>query len=905
MNFYPQDKFPKKGTPVYNGNGEQYNLSDPKYAYQDGLQNTQKYPNSSTDNLYSTIDSALARAKQIGCEGYHQVTENGISYYKPCSTSNEYDLRIEQLDSALNFTYIGNYRVLTWDTPFERASSYNGWIINTLNSINDGPSLDSEDISIEFRYSVDGKTWSLWENVGTALNGVTNNFSEIYQIPLDPNNKFYPEFRFTSVLKNPDGTFIEIPDSPMDSNIVITDFQLDITYAAPAETPIVYPSPICSNEISKRPIIFSDCKFTFRPYNVNKAVNLYTDLSYMVNNIFGFDVNYYSVQPQARGRDVSLREYTLFDVVDEKCVKIMVPGNQFPDNKINFDPFGLQFEEPFEIHIDKRYFEQNFGKGSQPRKRDIIYFPLTNRIYEINSMYLFRDFMYSPVYFKIELKKYQPKSNTYYQDPAYKEELEGIALTTESLFGEEISAEEKKIAKPQQYGTINTLTQDPVRSYIYKDLSIVGYDLNNNWTIVFNHYYDLSSAFNYVPEFTTEVGSYRNAIRYKELPKFSPGEELAYTCWFSMKNVYNAQSLSKNSYPIRNLTLVSNTSSEITFSSSPAKHGLSTWSSYADNPEGYVSILGDESHTGGYKVLDVIDDYTFIIENKSTTFSQVPITWKMQKAQSRNLFDGLYDTEGNTYGIRIDIIHSGVVDDKGVNFLNVGSFLVRINDTEFNSTLQFVPTYSEWYGLVFNLSNKYKQISINGWSMSFNAQDTLDQTSSLISVHQDLRSFTSNFVFDAPSNPQPSYLAHSDSYFELGGSGGITIESQLDYIPGQSINVYKSASNYQISQVTSYNSVTGSLTFDDPTTIVGSTGSTGSSWIVNLTDDPFYGTDNNTYKIWTGPVYLSNIRLFKNMIDIDVQSTVLNQNIVRDEQNAHIIDNCKPLLGLPKFARNR
>ena len=79
MNFYPQDKFPKKGTPVYNGNGEQYDLSDPRYAYQDGLQNTQKNKDSSTDNLYSTIDSALARAQQIGCEGYHQVTENGNS----------------------------------------------------------------------------------------------------------------------------------------------------------------------------------------------------------------------------------------------------------------------------------------------------------------------------------------------------------------------------------------------------------------------------------------------------------------------------------------------------------------------------------------------------------------------------------------------------------------------------------------------------------------------------------------------------------------------------------------------------------------------------------------------------------------------------------------------------------
>jgi hypothetical protein len=905
MNFYPQDKFPKKGTPVYNGNGEQYDLSDPRYAYHDGLQNTQKYKESSTDNLYSTIDSALARAKQIGCEGYHQITQDGVGYYKPCFTSGEYDLRIEQLDSALNFTYIGNYRVLTWDTPFENAISYNGWIINTANSNNSGTALDSEDISIDFRYSIDGKSWSLWENVGTALDGITNNFSEIYQIDLNPNNKFYPEFRFTSILKNPDGTFIEIPDSPMDSNLVITEFELDITYGNIPETPIVYPSPLCSNEISKRPVIFSDCRFTFKPYAVNKAVNLYNDLSFMVNKIFGFEVNYYSVQPQARGRDVSLREYTLFDVVDEKCVKIMVPNNQFPDNKINFDPFGLQFEEPFEIHIDKRYFEEMFGKGSQPRKRDIIYFPLTNRIYEINSMYLFRDFMYSPIYFKIELKKYQPKSNTYFQDPAYKEELDGITLTTESLFGEEISAEEKKIAKPQQYGTINTLTQDPVREYIYKDLSIVGYDLNNNWTIVFNNYYDLSSAFNYVPEFTSEVGSYRNAIRYKELPKLGSGEELAYTCWFSMRNVYNNKSLSKTAYPIRNLSLVSSTNTEITFSSAPAKHGLSTWTSYGNNPEGYVSILGDESHTGGYKVLDVIDDFTFVIENKSTIFSQVPIAWKMQKAQSRNLFDGLYTQNSNTYGLRIDIIHSGVTDDKGVTFLNTGSFLVRLNDQEFNSKLQFTPSFAEWYGLVVNISNTYKQISINAWSVGFNPEDTLDQSSTLTVVHQELRSFTSNFIFDAPSSPQPSYLAHSDTYFELGVSGGIVIEKELNYSAGQSITIYKNASNYQISNVITYNSVTGSLTFDSPNTILGGTGSTGSSWIVNLTDDPFYGTDNNKYKIWTGPIYLSNIRLFKNMIDIDVQSTVLNQNIVRDEQNAHIIDNCKPLLGLPKFARNR
>jgi hypothetical protein len=70
-------------------------------------------------------------------------------------------------------------------------------------------------------------------------------------------------------------------------------------------------------------------------------------------------------------------------------------------------------------------------------------------------------------------------------------------------------------------------------------------------------------------------------------------------------------------------------------------------------------------------------------------------------------------------------------------------------------------------------------------------------------------------------------------------------------------------------------------------------------------NSPYYGTDNNSYKIITSPLYISNIRLFKQMIDIDKQSIVLNQNIVRDAQLAHIIDNAQPLLKLPKFANRK
>ena len=829
MSFYPENKFPKDGSPVRNTNGEQYNLSNQRYNYHDGLQNTSKVKNSSVDNLFSTTGAAEARSKQIGCGGYHQVTVDGKTFYKPCETAEYYDLRIEQLESALNFTYIGNYRVLTWDKPFEYVTSFNGWIIDASNSNNTASILNGNDISIDFRYSIDGTTWSLWTNVGTALGGLTNEYSELFDIPLDPNNKFYPEFRFTCVLVNDDGTIVYNTEEPIDPSIVIVNFELDLDYEIAPEVVIYRPAPICTDEVSTRPILFSNCNFTFNPYAVNRALNMYQDLSLMVNNVFGLEVNYYSVQPQARGKDVVLKEYTIFDVVDEKCIKALVPQNQFPDNKINFDPFGLQFEEPFEIQIDKRYFESIFGKGSQPRKRDIIYFPLTNRIYQINSTYLFRDFMNSPVYFKIELKKYTPRSNTYFQDPAYKEELDGISLTTSDLFGEEVNAEEIKSSKPQQYATtITQLSQDPIRSYVYKDLSIIEYDLNNNWTIVLNNYYDLYQSFADDSEFNYDPRRYRNAVRYKVLPKCDSTTELAYTCWFSLKNFYDNQQLARRSYPVINLSLESSTNELLYFNSYPRKHNLQVWQSYDSNPEGYVAIKGDKLHSGGYEVREVIDDYRFSVDNNSTDFSLGTIIWKMQKAQSRNLISGLYlnDLE-EIKGIRIDLVHSGVMDELTNNFLSEGSIVIRLNDTIINSPLQFVPEFGDWYGVVVNFSNIYKQISANIWEMTYDPTDPNDQTSKLKKVHESVRMFTNNIIFEAPSDE-----------------------------------------------------VTDTLS-------------------------PFYETDNNSYKIYTGPIWLSNVRLFKNMIDIDTQSTVLNQNTVRDAQLAHIIDNAKPLLNIPKFARNR
>ena len=842
MPFYPEDRFPKTGLPVYNGEGEQRNISDPRFAYQDGLENTKKYPDSSVDNLFGTTGAAWARSQQIGCDGYHEYVVNNQLYYRPCFDNTSYQYRLEQLESSLNFSYIGNYRILTWDSPFTNVQSFEGWIIDTGTITNTGPIIDADDVLVDFRYSTDGKNWSLWENVGSARSGPSRgwqsgNRAELFSIPLNPDEPFYPEIRFTSVQINNDGTIIFNPSEVIDPTVVIVNFDLDLTYREfpDGDVGLTYrrPAPACSPEKSNRPIIFDSKPFTFRPYQVNSAINLYQDLSKIVNKVFGFDVNYYSVQPQARGKDVVLKEYTIFDVVEEQCVKVMVPGNQFPDNKINYDPFGLQFEEPFEIHIDKGVFESYFGKGSQPRRRDIIYFPLTNRIYEINSTYLFRDFMNQPVYFKIELKKYEPKSNTYFQDPAFKEELDGISLNSQSLFGEEIKQEEEKLTKPQQYFTPSTsFDSDPVRAYLYDNLPIMDYELNNNWTIVANSYYDLNAAFVPDSEFQYEPDAYRIAAQYKFLPNLSSNGEFCFTSWMNIRNYLDTAAFSPKAPLPLVLTIENITDTEVTFSTYPKFHKLSKWNSYSSNPEGYVAITGDQNFAGGFRVHSVIDEYTFKILRPSPQPPNTTNVWRMQKAQSRNIISGLYNeldqsNQPVTKGLRIDLVYSGSATPAANNYINAGSIVVRMNDLEINSSLQFLPEQGDWYGLVVNFSNKYKQMGINIWAINYDPSSPSDQGSDLRKVHEDIRTLSSTYTFQAPSS------------------------------------------------------------------------------IIEDLNNPLYGTQQFAYKVYSGPMYLTNIRLMDRMLDIDKQSNFLNQNVVRDAQNAIFIDNAKPQLNLRRFARNR
>jgi hypothetical protein len=727
-------------------------------------------------------------------------------------------------ETAIEFSSIGNYRIISWSEPFKKVESFSGWTIDT--SGEDSPHIF---LYLEYRWSINGSNWSLWTQL-------TQN--SIDSLQLSPNNDFWVEIRLTASSDENSSPYYP-PGTPLSPSIILLDFDLNLNYQVvdPRDLMSAPPSPLCSKELTNYPIVFSDCDFTFKPYDVNRAINLYQDLSKIVNNIFGHEVIYYSVQPQGRGKDVVLKEYTVFDVVDEKCVKVMVPNNQFPDAALTFDSWGLNFNQPFEIHIDRKYFESIFGKGSQPRKRDIIYFPITNRIYRIDSIYVFRDINNYPVYFKIQLVKYEVQKNTSWNDPAAQSALIDYTVNTQDLFGEKIKEEEIEITKPQQYAiTSQRRFEDPIRSYINKDLPIMEYDLNNNWTIVFNNYYDLDKIFN-DPQNQVDPSSpalleiERDAVRWKADPVLLDNDERSFMCWFRVRNYLDRSKLVPKPASKVPISIDSIGNGEITYTTYPIVHKLSI----GDNPNGYVSILADGVRSGGFEIIEIVDPYRFKIKDYGAPSPASTSGWKMQKAQSRTLFDGYY----NGQGLLIDFIWSGsnaVTSPTDNNYLQTGSFRVKINNLEIvspfgagiSSTIgDFIPSNDDWYGFVFNFSNIFRQYSLKVWRLTYDPDNPSTQTSDLSLVHS------------------------------------------LDGITNQS------------------------YTFNIPPVIEEDY------------DSPFYGTNNYSYKTKSSPLWVTNFRFFKQMVEEEKQSTILNQNIVGDAQLATIIDNAKPILKLPKVARNR
>lgn len=411
------------------------------------------------------------------------------------------------LNTTLNA--IGNYRIVSYADPFLGVESVTG-ITDDVSGIPNGAVLVRS-----FRWSKNGIAWSLWLDYTLA------DQSAFSSITLDAGDKLFIEFKYL-ISDDPDQSPELEPGTVVSPEVLITSFDFAIEYTEVDAYLNYKPLTLCSDEFGKVPVLMQKT-FTFNPYNVNAGTNLYKDLSNMTNQMFGHEVNYFRVTPQLRSADVVYKEWTLKESQAPQCLKILVPNNEFPDSKPQFNQFGMDFEVPFEIHIDRGYWESIFGKNTMPQERDYLYFQILNRMYEVQSTYVFRDFMQQPIYYKVALIKYQNRADVLKAD-SIQAMIDDATISTEELFGADMKIETDRVIKSQQYVTI-THEQDPTRSHVSRNIPIQRYDFYNNWTLIAEHYYNLDEL--------NKLETGGDAVLYREQSKMTATDSRAFTCWFS------------------------------------------------------------------------------------------------------------------------------------------------------------------------------------------------------------------------------------------------------------------------------------------------------------------------------------------------------------------------------------
>lgn len=265
------------------------------------------------------------------------------------------------------------------------------------------------------------------------------------------------------------------------------------------------------------------------PYKHTEISEFYNMLASNTNDIFGWDVDYFKTDPDGNGRDMTLHEYQLYNVVKQDEIKIIVPENQFPDNTIKINQFNLDLFDTFEVHLLKDEFKNSFGLEERPAENDILHFCITNRIYYIKHAQIYKDIMYSGIYYKLILEKYSEKPNIQHKKQETKDAIDDLTKnnTIDSLFGFEKEQDAKKVAnKDQTYPT----TFDKIRFSLSKSVKINNDPIYNGEVPFIENYYDLSKLIN------------RKAVEYKKADnKLEKSGNRSFISWFRLKTVFDEQ----------------------------------------------------------------------------------------------------------------------------------------------------------------------------------------------------------------------------------------------------------------------------------------------------------------------------------------------------------------------------
>lgn len=414
---------------------------------------------------------------------------------------------------------------------------------------------------------------------------------------------------------------------------------------------------------SNQSVILNNIKSVYNPYDYGSGSKIYEDLSSMVNDIIGLEVDYYKTNSIISSEDVILGEYSLSNVVAKKCIKVIPLDNTMPSNEIMFNSIqGLGMQDLFEIHVVRRDFENIFGIGSRPITTDYILFKHNNKIYDVNSVSIPDENAFSTrTYYKINLKEHSIRANRY-DDDDIGLDLRNLYSDNQNIIEEKIMDERKQITNPVQY-TIKeskNYSSDYYRKYLDKNVKFIRNKIVNPETYeqISLYQYDLSNVKNI-------------AVKYDG---FNIDTEFAFTFMFN-----GIPSIKYKNVDIR-IKTTTNYSDDIyndyCLIETELTHSLKEFD--------YIHIKNSKTYDGYSTVLKVIDDYRFLIDREYNGYLGGNI-------DKKSAYNKLYENEH----FKIDYCEHNLKIQLDEN--------IYIINYEFNT---------DWNYFVLNYSYKFNQVSI-------------------------------------------------------------------------------------------------------------------------------------------------------------------------------------------------
>lgn len=582
-----------------------------------------------------------------------------------------------------------NYRIFTTNEPLRKAIRLVS-PIGYKEELELGSAIESN-ISRKFRYSIDRANWSLWYSFGL------NNLSELQSLDFEESDVFF-EVRYDY----DDGTYDQLA-------IPLRIEWVKIMVETTQNTGEDYSPPVqCSEE--KCPMIIAEKDALFKPYDADTAVGIAHELSLQTNKIFGIDVIYFKTDPDRDGGDFIFKEWTLFKTTNRKCIKVVVPENKFPDNKPTFSEFGVDFEIPFEVHIDNVYFQQMFGRNTQPRKRDYMFIPMLNRLYEIQGSYLYRGFMMEPMYWKIQLTKFHPNIDMMMK-PGDKLFLDNLIMSSDQLYGNEAASQSLDSLNKQQFRTISDRF-DEVRRALHSDIKNKILDYTFNYSPLIEYYYDFSAVISAIVNY--EILSDPENPKVNQVINPSSPTTKSELWAYEDSEVFKSWT---NNVLVTGDANVNSTDPAIKIKMNGPKESYTAQGKYVI-VEGYKTlglkstdrknILIEGSSTVQFKQMD-----NAVIYKKPASTVQLPnMTFCELLMFNRGTQDITFFRGFDDYQQKGLIIKGSILE---VNSTPTLTLYVQINETTHSFSIGALE-YGKWYALVVPVSAQYGQLSVDVYS---------------------------------------------------------------------------------------------------------------------------------------------------------------------------------------------